>query len=111
MYNFLSKAAIPIVILALLISPASVLAKGAMGTYSPQATGFEEYDKQVDTAKMAADTVLVRPLGIVSTALGFGLFVISVPFAALGGNTGEAWHNLVVRPAKFTFNRPLGEFD
>ena len=36
--------------------------------------------------------------------------VISLPFSALGGNVKEAGSKLVVAPAKFTFQRPLGEF-
>jgi hypothetical protein len=60
---------------------------------------------------MAGDMVLARPLGVVSLALGFGLFVISSPFSALGGNIGDAWGSLVAGPAKFTFWRPLGDFD
>ena len=59
---------------------------------------------------MAADAVVVRPLGIVSLVAGFGLFVVSSPFSALGGNAGDAWRAMVVKPAKFTFKRPLGEF-
>jgi hypothetical protein len=97
--------------LALLTSPASALADDVMRAYEQQAAELVDYDSQVELAQMATDTVLVRPLGIVSTVAGFGLFVISVPFAALGGNTGEAWHTLVGGPAKFTFKRPLGEFD
>ena len=57
-----------------------------------------------------ADALIVRPLGICATILGVGLFVISLPFSALGGNVKEAGKKLVVAPAKFTFQRPLGEF-
>jgi hypothetical protein len=60
---------------------------------------------------MAADALFVRPLGLAATILGTGLFVISLPFSALGGNTGEAFEEMVVDPARFTFTRELGEFD
>jgi hypothetical protein len=68
-------------------------------------------DPQIEAGKMVADALVVRPLGIVATVVGFGLFVISVPFSALGRNVGEAWQGMVVYPAKFTFTRPLGDFD
>lgn len=59
---------------------------------------------------MTADALIVRPMGVVSCVSGFGLFLISSPFSALGGNIGEAWGAMVVQPAKFTFARPLGDF-
>ena len=61
-------------------------------------------------ATMAADAVLVRPLGLAATAVGAVLFVVSLPFSAVAGNVGEAGHALVVDPAKMTFDRPLGHF-
>jgi hypothetical protein len=67
-------------------------------------------DEEISTENMVADALIVRPLGIVATILGAGLFVISLPFSALGKNVKEAGEKLVVAPAKFTFTRPLGEF-
>lgn len=64
----------------------------------------------ISTEEMVADALVVRPLGIIATILGAGLFVISLPFSLLGHNVSEAGSKLVVDPAKFTFVRPLGEF-
>ncbi len=58
--------------------------------------------------EMTADAVLVRPLTFVATLLGTGVFVVSLPFSALGGNVGEAGKTLVVTPFKATFLRCLG---
>jgi hypothetical protein len=55
--------------------------------------------------------VLVRPLGIVATVGGTVLAIVALPFSLLGGNTQEVFQYLVVKPAKFTFVRPLGDFD
>jgi hypothetical protein len=88
-----------IIALALIAVPCSVTAEDQ----------FE--DGQVKAIKMAADVVIARPVGMVSIAIGFGFFVISSPFSALGGNIGDAWHTLVASPAKFTFTRPLGQFE
>ncbi|MBN1277484.1 MAG: hypothetical protein JXA35_08315 [Deltaproteobacteria bacterium] len=59
---------------------------------------------------MAGDILFVRPLGIVGTAVGTVLFIVSVPFSAAGGNTKEAFKELVAEPAEYTFKRPLGKF-
>jgi len=66
--------------------------------------------EEISTENMVADAVLVRPLGLCAIVLGVGLFIISLPFSALGKNVKEAGQKLVVAPAKFTFARPLGEF-
>ncbi|MFH0726128.1 MAG: hypothetical protein V2B19_07235 [Pseudomonadota bacterium] len=62
------------------------------------------------TEKMAVDLVAIRPLGIVSTIFGFTLYVFSLPFSIPGGNVAEVWESTVVKPAQFTFDRPLGDF-
>ena len=67
-------------------------------------------DIDVSAGAMAADFLFVRPLGIVATVLGAAIFVVSLPFSALGGNTKEASQKLVVDPAQFTFKRALGNF-
>jgi len=59
---------------------------------------------------MTADLLLVRPVGIVACVLGSAVFVVSLPFSLLGGNSGESAQKLVAEPAKFTFTRPLGDF-
>jgi uncharacterized membrane protein len=76
------------------------------------ATGmYEEQHNERSAGAMAVDVLAVRPLGFVATVLGTGLFVVSLPFSALGGNVDEAAQNLVVKPARFTFVRPLGEYE
>jgi hypothetical protein len=62
-----------------------------------------------DAGVMAADLVLARPVGLVAIAAGACLFVASIPFSALGGNTGQAFQKLVIEPTDFTFHRPLGD--
>ena len=59
---------------------------------------------------MAADCVIVRPLQFASLVTGTAFFVVSLPFSALGGNVGEAYHMMMVEPARMTFKRPLGVF-
>jgi hypothetical protein len=45
---------------------------------------------------------------MVLTLVGSALFVVSLPFTALGGNVKEAADTLVVGPAMETFVRCLG---
>jgi hypothetical protein len=64
----------------------------------------------ISAPAMTADILVVRPVGIVATGVGFCVYLVSLPFSYLGGNTEEAWQSLVKSPAKFTFTRPLGDF-
>jgi hypothetical protein len=60
--------------------------------------------------EMAADAVVVRPVGIVATGVGFVLWVVALPFSVISDSNERAWDKMVVDPAKYTFQRPLGEF-
>jgi hypothetical protein len=73
------------------------------------AQGLEQ-DDEIIAGKMAGDALVVRPLGICATVIGGAIFVVSLPFSALGGNTKPAYDYLVADPFNFTFNRPLGDF-
>ena len=59
---------------------------------------------------MLADTLVARPIGLVTTVVGSAVYVISLPFSLLGGNEKQARQKLVIEPTEFTFKRPLGEF-
>lgn len=64
-----------------------------------------------DDLKMAADTLVVRPACLVATAVGATLFVVSLPIAAMSRSVKRTAHVLVVRPARATFTRPLGDME
>ncbi|HEA67366.1 MAG TPA: hypothetical protein ENI07_11170 [Desulfobacterales bacterium] len=66
-------------------------------------------DEDVTAPKMIVDVLVARPLGLIATVLGIALFVISFPFSAAGGNTEAAYQKLILKPAKYTFERPLGD--
>lgn len=57
---------------------------------------------------MAGDLIIARPLLIAGTIVGAGLFLISLPFTAAGGNVKEAGQSLVVEPGMAAFVRCLG---
>ena len=64
----------------------------------------------VTDGSITIDALVARPLGITATIAGTTLFVISLPFAALGGNVKESFEKTMVKPAKYTFVRPIGDF-
>lgn len=66
--------------------------------------------KDIDGGAMAADFLFARPVGILAIVAGSALFIVSLPFSALGGNVKNASQKLVMDPVNFTFKRPLGEF-
>ncbi len=92
-----------------------VLALGA-GTVSAQATSAptsSPYNDSLDTSPsagaMAFDLVVVRPVSLVATVLGSGLFVLYLPLALIQNEPpSAAADKLVAEPARYTFERPLG---
>lgn len=76
----------------------------------------DEYRESIDgtpsAGAMAFDLVIVRPIGLVATVLGAGLFVLQLPLSLIQGEPpSEPAKKLVEEPAKFTFTRPLGVMD
>lgn len=73
------------------------------------APAFAASSSDVDATDIIIDTILLRPLGIVSTVFGTGFFVVSLPFAAITGSTATSYELLIEDPFKYTFRRPLGQ--
>lgn len=63
------------------------------------------------TEAIAADTLLMRPLGLASLVIGTSLFIVSFPFSMLGNNVHETQKVLIEDPFNYTFKRPVGEFE
>ncbi len=99
MHNLGKQSIVLLIVCTLLLAPFNAMAD------SPA-----DEDDQVTAGKMVADALVVRPLGIVALIAGTAVFIVSLPFSALGGNTDKAFEHMMVKPAKFTFQRPLGEF-
>lgn len=61
---------------------------------------------------MLVDLVLVRPVSLVATVLGTGLFVLQLPLSLIQGTPpSDPARKLIVEPAKYTFQRPLGSME
>ena len=64
----------------------------------------------VSGAGMAFDFVVLRPLGIATTAIGCGFFIATLPFTVWSGERiRQSGHGFVIEPATYAFIRPLGE--
>jgi hypothetical protein len=66
--------------------------------------------KEYSGGAMMYDLVVVRPVGLVATAVGSVFWLLSLPFSASGDNYDAATKKLVKEPAAYTFKRPLGDF-
>jgi hypothetical protein len=57
----------------------------------------------------AYDILVVRPVGLVATVAGSAVFILGLPFSLISDSTEESAQQLVVKPANYTFSRPLGQ--
>jgi hypothetical protein len=97
-----------------LLSYGLALAMALAGAGLPGvASAAESYSglgsNQPSAGSMMADLILVRPAALIGTVVTTAVFVVSLPFSLLGGNVHEAAEELVIRPAEYTFVRPLGD--
>ncbi|MGD8367721.1 MAG: hypothetical protein PVG78_08765 [Desulfobacterales bacterium] len=92
--------------LALVLALAAALVVVPFGSVIAQEDSFT---KDRDPGAMTADLLLARPVGLCAIVVGAAVFVVSLPFSALGGNTEQAYEKLVADPAAYTFRRPLGD--
>lgn len=87
----------------------------ALSLLAVPATGFSANAAAIDDSPgagaIAFDLLFVRPIALVTTVAGAGLFVLSVPIGAVQGDPLQAAEPLVMQPARYTFTRPLGESD
>jgi hypothetical protein len=80
-------------------------AAALLSASAPRAHAFDDNSFEA----VAADAIVVRPLAFVATIIGSVLFVVSLPVAAISGSTAQTAEALVLRPARATFTRPLGD--
>ncbi|HEX4871311.1 MAG TPA: hypothetical protein VFV27_03270 [Nevskiaceae bacterium] len=79
---------------------------------SSLASAEDVIDDTPSGGAMAFDLLVARPLGVVGTVLGLGLFFVQLPLSIVQGEPpGDPARKLVVEPARWTFTRPLGELE
>ena len=89
-------------VLSSLSMPGPVMADyhGTTASTEIQDPNRSEPSAQSPTAvEMFADAFIVRPLMLGATALGTGIFLVTLPLSAIGGNTDQAAQRLVVEPS------------
>ncbi len=82
-------------VIACLVMPQAVLAESAI-------------DESPNEWAMVGDLLVARPAGLVLTAGGAAVWLVSLPFTLLAGHAGEAAETLVLGPGETTFMRCLG---
>ena len=73
------------------------------------ARDYDSNSERPSGGAMLADAVFMRVPRSAVTLVGAAVFVVSLPFSALGGNVGEAGTKLVKEPFEYAWVRPLGE--
>ncbi|WP_020407074.1 hypothetical protein [Hahella ganghwensis] len=74
----------------------------------PTAGYSQTIEEKPSALAMTGDAIFARPVLFGMTVVGAAVYVVSLPFSALGGNMQEAGEILVMGPAKATFVRCLG---
>lgn len=68
-------------------------------------------DGDVTAEAILADGLVVRPFGVLATALGSVAFVLTLPFTIPTKSVNKTAQKLVVDPARYTFTRPIGQLE
>jgi hypothetical protein len=76
----------------------------------PQSLWAQEgpVDEDPNGFAMVGDFFVARPIGLVLTAGGAALWLVSLPFTLLAGNANEVADTLILGPGEQTFMRCLG---
>jgi hypothetical protein len=100
MHKIIKQSMVILIIIALVFVPAAYAAESISQNETQEAT----------EGKMLIDFFLFRPLGVVALVAGSAVFVVSLPFSALGGNAKTVGRTMVADPFFYTFDRKLGAF-
>ncbi|MGK5095126.1 hypothetical protein WDW89_24345 [Deltaproteobacteria bacterium TL4] len=76
-------------------------------------TVVDASEKEKPTATAIIIDIPIRVIGMGTIVLGTGFAVIATPFALFGedGALSRIWGTLVMDPLRFTFTRPVGQFE
>lgn len=89
----------------------SVLLAALLGLMPVCATAQQDETVTGDKATdMVVDAVVLRPIGLAATVVGAALTVVALPFTIPSGSVEASARELIVKPAAYTFKRPLGDF-
>jgi hypothetical protein len=85
----------------------------ALAVAAPPALALDQdqITRQPTDDEMLADGLIARPMGLIATLIGAAAFVVTLPFTIPSNSYDRAASTLVAEPARYTFKRPLGQFD
>ncbi|MDY7117793.1 hypothetical protein RAN53_15710 [Halomonas sp. SSL-5] len=78
-----------------------------LGT-TPAVAQEQRMEARPSGGAMIADAVIARPLLAAATVGGTAIFLVTLPFTALGGGVDGAAETLIKTPAEAAFRRCLG---
>ena len=103
-----------IMFLILVLLAATTLA-AAQEVVKPKPSAADETNETLEAPDAAGmilmDALLLRPLGLAATVLGTAAFIVTLPFSLPTRSADDAAQVLIVKPATYTFARPLGEVE
>ena len=67
------------------------------------------YSETPSAGAIIGDLFLARPAGLIATAVGTAVFIVALPFSLPSRSVDKVAQALIVKPATFTFVRPLGQ--
>lgn len=86
-----------------------LLAAAIAGTAQASDSTLPQVGEPPSAAAITFDLFVARPLGLVTTVLGAGIFVLQLPFTLGPENSAsQSFDTLVAAPARYTFVRQLG---
>jgi hypothetical protein len=95
-------------LVAALVTGALLAASAAPALAASESVNMK--DERARETPVLLDALLLRPIGMVVTAVGTGIFCMVAPILAITRPTdlGKPFRALVVRPARYTWVDPLG---
>lgn len=90
-----ARRAVTALLISCLMVPQALLAQSAI-------------DETPNEWAMVGDLLVARPVGLVMTAGGAAVWLVSLPFTLLAGHAAEAAETLILGPGETTFMRCLG---
>jgi len=90
-----ARRAVTAILISCLMIPQILLAQSAV-------------DETPNEWAMVGDLLVARPVGLVMTAGGAAVWLVSLPFTLLAGHAAEAAETLILGPGETTFMRCLG---
>ena len=75
----------------------------------PSLTG--DFSTQYMGERVVVDFFFLRPLGLISSAIGLGSAIATYPLACATKSTDRVNKELLEKPFSYTFKRPLGDID